>query len=396
MRRISLLDALRALALLGIVIVHSHDHFNFYVYPPPAGGIIGMLDSAATWAYEHLFVSKAFLLFSFLFGLSFFIQLDRAEQRGIDFRARFMWRLLLLLLLGMVHTLFYDGDILTIFGILGIILIPLYKIPKWLLLVLSGLFLARIPSLWELAASLWTGKEAPLHLFNYSFEAAGPRKESVYATGSFLDVARWNLSYGQTGKWKFFIESGRIWQTLGLFILGTWAGRQRLFENVREHLSFFRKLVIAALFIWVATLAISPLLSQLHHPISSPLIALTTSWGNLAYISAFVATICIASTSPHAEKFINALAPVGKITLTCYVSQSIIFTFLYFGWGLGLAPYMGSFLSVASAIILFAIQATLCRLWLKKCLYGPLEWLWRSGTQCHWQPMKKNRSPRND
>ena len=97
--RITILDILRALALLGIVIVHTHDHFNLYLPMPPAEGWQAAANSAADWAYEHLFVSKSFLLFSFLFGLSFFIQLDRREQQGIDFRKRFMWRLTLLFLL---------------------------------------------------------------------------------------------------------------------------------------------------------------------------------------------------------------------------------------------------------------------------------------------------------
>ena len=79
--RITILDILRALALLGIVIVHTHDHFNLYLPMPPAEGWQAAANSAADWAYEHLFVSKSFLLFSFLFGLSFFIQLDRRGNR---------------------------------------------------------------------------------------------------------------------------------------------------------------------------------------------------------------------------------------------------------------------------------------------------------------------------
>lgn len=391
MRRISLLDALRALALLGIVIVHSHDHFNFYVYPEQSGGLTGELNRMATWVYEYFFVSKAFLLFSFLFGLSFFIQLDRAEQRGVDFRARFMWRLMLLFLLGLCHTLFYDGDILTIFGILGVVLIPLYKAPKPVLLVLAALLLARIPSLWEIAWGWHSGSASPLCLFNYSFEAAGPSREFVDANGSFLEVARWNLSYGQTGKWKFFIESGRIWQTLGLFVLGVWAGRQRLFEHVEAHLGWFRKLLVAGIALCLICLLASHVF-HLPESVDAPVRGILNSWGNLGYSAAFVALVCLASTRRVFAPVVNMLAPVGKITLTCYVSQSVVFTFIYFGWGLGLASQMGTFLSVAAAVFLFVVQAILCRLWLKSFLYGPLEWLWRSGTQCRWQPMRRSRN----
>ena len=131
--RITILDILRALALLGIVIVHTHDHFNLYLPMPPAEGWQAAANSAADWAYEHLFVSKSFLLFSFLFGLSFFIQLDRREQQGIDFRKRFMWRLTLLFLLGLATL----GAVTAVIGaallILGLPLLLAKKHP-WIIL----------------------------------------------------------------------------------------------------------------------------------------------------------------------------------------------------------------------------------------------------------------------
>lgn len=74
------------------------------------------------------FRRRAFLVFSFLFGLSFFLQIDRASQRGVDFRLRFLWRLFLLFIIGLFHTCFYTHDILTTFAITGCLLIPLYKL----------------------------------------------------------------------------------------------------------------------------------------------------------------------------------------------------------------------------------------------------------------------------
>lgn len=174
--RITILDILRALALLGIVIVHTHDHFNLYLPMPPAEGWQAAANSAADWAYEHLFVSKSFLLFSFLFGLSFFIQLDRREQQGIDFRKRFMWRLTLLFLLGLAHTLFYDGDILTLFGTLGFALVMLYKCGTPLLITLCALCLIQPVMLMDLLnhaglAAWWPHSSGWFHTGS---PAAGP------------------------------------------------------------------------------------------------------------------------------------------------------------------------------------------------------------------------------
>lgn len=184
--RITILDILRALALLGIVIVHTHDHFNLYLPMPPAEGWQAAANSAADWAYEHLFVSKSFLLFSFLFGLSFFIQLDRREQQGIDFRKRFMWRLTLLFLLGLAHTLFYDGDILTLFGILGFALVMLYKCGTPLLITLCALCLLQPVMLMDLLnhaglADWWPHSSGWFHTAS---PAAGPTREFCTPTAA--------------------------------------------------------------------------------------------------------------------------------------------------------------------------------------------------------------------
>ena len=194
---------------------------------PPAEGWQAAANSAADWAYEHLFVSKSFLLFSFLFGLSFFIQLDRREQQGIDFRKRFMWRLTLLFLLGLAHTLFYDGDILTLFGTLGFALVMLYKCGTPLLITLCALCLIQPVMLMDLLnhaglADWWPHSSGWFHTGS---PAAGPTREFLYAHGSWGQAALWNLTQGQAGKWQFFLLSGRLWQTLGLFILGMLAGR---------------------------------------------------------------------------------------------------------------------------------------------------------------------------
>ena len=85
----------------------------------------------------------------------------------------------------------------------------------------------------------------------------------------------------------------------------------------------------------------------------------------------------------------------GKCTLTCYVTQTLVFTFLFFGWGLGLAQDMGPWPCLCAAVAVFLLQAWACRLWLSHFLYGPLEWLWRTATMCRMQPFCKRMSKEN-
>lgn len=390
--RITILDILRALALLGIVIVHTHDHFNLYLPASPAEGWQAAANAAADWMYEHLFVSKSFLLFSFLFGLSFFIQLDRQEQKGVDFRKRFMWRLTLLFLLGLAHTLFYDGDILTIFGVLGFVLVVLYRRSTTLLVILCLLCLMQPVTIMDALsrtgmADMWPHSSG---WFQPASPAAGPSREFLYAQGSWTEAAWWNLTLGQTGKWQFFLLSGRIWQTLGLFILGMLAGRWRIFMDAVNKRRLFLRMLGISLLLFLTVLSLRQLLpARLDSRLGADAAHLLLQWENLSYTAAFVAAAVLLFTHPGLPLPSVLLSSAGKCTLTCYVTQTLVFTFLFFGWGLGLAQDMGPWTCLCAAAAVFLLQAWVCRLWLKHFLYGPLEWLWRTGTMCRVQPFRK-------
>ncbi|WP_418670705.1 DUF418 domain-containing protein, partial [Akkermansia sp.] len=107
---------------------------------------------------------------------------------------------------------------------------------------------------------------------------------------------------------------------------------------------------------------------------------------NLSYVAAFVSGAVLLFSRPGLPLPSALLSSTGKCTLTCYVTQTLIFTFLFFGWGLGLAQSMGPWICLCSAVAVFCLQAWVCRQWLKHFLYGPLEWLWRTATMCRMQP----------
>lgn len=86
------------------------------------------IDKYAWDTIFFLFAGKAYATFSLLFGFSFYIQFHNAEKRGIDFRGRFAWRMCLLLLFAQLHALFYNGDILLLYAVVGFALIPVCKL----------------------------------------------------------------------------------------------------------------------------------------------------------------------------------------------------------------------------------------------------------------------------
>src|SRR5688572_11631364 len=130
--RLELVDALRGFALMGLFLVHMVELFELYWLAP-----------RPDWAFEWtmwLFAGKSFALFALCFGLSFYIIMDRARGRGVDFTGRFAWRLAILLALGLLHGLVYRGEILQILALLGLLLIPFDRVRDNRVLIGLALF----------------------------------------------------------------------------------------------------------------------------------------------------------------------------------------------------------------------------------------------------------------
>lgn len=126
--RLGVVDALRGFALLAIVLLHNLEHYNLFLVPENVPAWLQIIDKYAWDILFFLFAGKAYATFSLLFGFSFYIQFHNAEKRGIDFRGRFAWRMCLLFLFAQLHALFYNGDILLLYAVVGFALIPVCKL----------------------------------------------------------------------------------------------------------------------------------------------------------------------------------------------------------------------------------------------------------------------------
>ena len=101
--RISSIDALRGFSLIGIVLLHCMEHFDLTSYPEYASALMQKIDMGVYDVIRFFVQGKSYAIFSMLFGLSFFIQMDNQADKGVDFRLRFLWRMALLLVLGYVN-----------------------------------------------------------------------------------------------------------------------------------------------------------------------------------------------------------------------------------------------------------------------------------------------------
>lgn len=396
LKRIEIVDALRGFALAGIVIVHMVE--NYVGAPFPEGTMEathqGPLDYVVD-GFIFLFLrGKFFALFSFLFGLSFFIQMNKADQHGKDFKMRFLWRLVILLVIGFVHSLFYRGDILTIYALLGVLLIPFYRLNnRWLLIATSLLFLG-------IGRYLIFQINHGANLFmDGDFSTDSPIIRAYFdsiSNGSLWEVFKTNALEGHIMKMDFQLGVfSRGYLTFGFFLLGLYAGRRNFFrtfmtdKKTTRHILYFS----IALFL-VAILITASAFSKIGpQPTFDNWYAMIGLSGlDLLNIATTFIILCLFVMAYRLEKWrriLDTFRPYGRTALTNYVLQSIIGTFVFYGWGL---HYLGGLRNVTTfglSVLLVLIQLLISKWWMQHFYYGPLEWLWRSLTHFKKYPLKR-------
>src|SRR5690606_9396619 len=210
---------------------------QYFSMPPHIGQAMEPLfpafDKIVEWLRDHVISGRFINIFAFLFGLSFFIQMDRAAHKGIDFRQRFLWRMLLLFLIGMVGNAFFSGDIISIYAVFGAIMVFFQRAKNWVLLLLVGLLMIGTPRILQIAyKSVATQQSQDQQIGSADPPAALVRQHPP----SFWDTVIYNYSERLDRKLDYqFGLIGRGYLTLALFFLGLVVGRVRFFESLEAH-----------------------------------------------------------------------------------------------------------------------------------------------------------------
>lgn len=377
--RIDIVDALRGSALAAILLLHSLEHFDFLRYPPFAPDWLRTLDGHAKTTMFFLFGGKAYAVFAMMFGLSFFLIVDRAAKRGVDFRWRFLWRLGVLAIIGYVHSLLYCGDILSMLAVMGLPLVLFYNVDRRILGWVSFLLLLQLPFLWQLGRALLdTGyRPAPNHAGSYY----GPLM-TTFANNGLLDVIKGNAVNGHLGKWWWSIENGRCLQMWGLFIWGLWLGRARVFENPDSFVRLAKKALlfggIGFAIFYTAELNLNSWLPQ--GAVRRIMARLVNSYGDLSQMLVWAGGFVLLYHFTRVKRLLHLLVPYGRMSLTCYITQAIVWVPFYYHFGLGMFRHLGQFYSVLIGFGFLIVQLVFAHWWLKRFSYGPFEWIWRCGT----------------
>ena len=392
LERIAVVDVLRAFALLGIVITHAE--MGFLAGPPPGQDFMQLnaFDGAVHRFVAVFIESKFFSIFAFLFGLSFAIQLDRARQKGAAFGGRFAWRLIVLLFIGAAHQLLFNGDILMLYALLGLLLIPLGKVNTRVLFIVGLLLVLNVPGIVQGFASIHAAPPTPEQQqanaeIGALFMAKGQALYTAMRTGSLADIARVNFTDGLLMKSIYLAFSGRLWITFGCFLIGVCAWRAGLFEDSAGSRRFFGRLLVVGGAIAAATTAIT-LVVEPSSPVSGAWLGLASNVQKVALASSYVAGVTLLYWR-HSSGPLAQLAPLGKMGLTTYLLQSVFLAIVFYGVGFGMMGELGHAAATGIGIVFFVAQVFMARWWLARMSMGPVEWLWRSATQFRWQPLGK-------
>lgn len=321
--RIDILDVIRGFAIVSIMLLHNIEHFDVYYFSDQLPLWMVTLDKVIWDSMFFMFGGKSYAIFALMFGVTFAIQLTNQEQKGKPFRARFAWRLLLLFGFGVLNSAFFQGDILTIYAVIGLLLIPLTKLSEKTLLWI-GAILMLLPFEW---LNLFYALNHPLEKINdpVSWTYFGKMMEYI-PNESFINTVIGNLTNGKIGVLLWNWENGRFFTILGLFLFGFILGKRKLFVWSETSAPFWKRLFKIAIIAFIPLFLIQKYLDLLIQSdiILRSVMTIESAWTNFAFMLILVSGLTMLFQSNYLQKKLMYFSYFGRMSLSNYIIQSII------------------------------------------------------------------------
>jgi uncharacterized protein len=390
--RIVDVDVIRALALLGVLLANLDNAFRVPIAfdgPPPApphglervvGAVLGIVIRG-----------KAFSLFSILFGTGLAIFLERASAsrpRPLLLLAR---RLVVLLGFGVAHMLLlWNGDILSSYAIAGLLALGFLRRRPVVLWIGFAFSVISVPvALWLLTRHAGAAGADHAHATRHAVADT----VRVYGTGSYLEIVAFRVRemrqvyFGS----PFFVLS--LLREHGNMLLGILLWRSGIFGRVVA----WRRGLRWAVGIGLVVGAAFPIYRQVRLLLDGvpptarphPGLVVASSLSMLMLALAYAAGILLLLQRPRWRARLLRLAPAGRMAFTNYLMQSLVFSTVFYGYGLGLLGKLSGARTMAIGVAFYVLQVVMSALWLRRFRFGPLEWAWRSLTYGQRQPLRR-------
>ena len=379
--RIPEVDVLRGFALFGVFLV------NLFAFGGDASAWSAPIDQIV-WTLKHLFFeSKFWGLFSLLFGISCWLQ----------WRENLSWltavrRFLVLFIFGVGNALLFEGDILMLYAQLGLLLLILHRLPaRWLLAMALALFLV-----FPTAHTLYPDRgepDYPKDPVEAGLWLEEDREEGVYAADTLVEIIAWHAEALPEVPWADYQWPDSGLMVLAMFLLGFVMARTGWLERCLEKDSGAGQLAIRCWCVGLLLMAGERWLSftqgyrAFGEAIPSMAVQLT---GDLVFAVATLALVIawFLSVLSLAHRFarlriVKAMGAVGKMSLTMYLLQTLVMVVIFYSSGLGFAYALGPAELIPIAVVVYVLQMWLASQWFCYFQVGPMEWLWRWGSDGH-------------
>lgn len=384
--RIAVLDVLRGFALIGILLANLVSFVGYYELSFNAIRALPIVDRSLLFLIDWLVEGKFYALFSMLFGVGFHLQCERARRHGNIFLPIWYRRMLVLLVIGLLHMyLIWYGDILALYALLGLTLPFIAPLSSPALVRMIGVLLVMPLALHALQV-LTAGQP----FWNVASSAAAQLKDKLgFGDHSSLQMltssdAREVLAANVLGALQrpmSYLRSGRYFQVLGFFLLGLWLARSFL-PLLRDGSPLpdrgWKICAVIGLgtnfpYAWIKYLTGTPFSADAIGLFQG----LVYHIGSVTLALAYAGALAKAWQQRRLRAGFTRLATLGRMALSCYLSQNLINVLLFYGYGLSLIGQVPFALIPVIAMLILLTQWLLCRWWLQRFEQGPLEYCWR-------------------
>lgn len=370
--RILAIDALRGIALFGILLVNIIDMGGPIAMDRPMTVPTFADPDWQVWTISQLFVTGTMRgLFSMLFGIG--LLLFMGEEEGAGRTRLYLRRLCWLFLFGLIDgtLLLWPGDILLTYALAGLLLIPLRKLAPTELCAAAAVILLLI--------SIWGAFEASAITYdNTTYSPAMIAREGASRLGGYEA----NLIYMSVVSWAWTANAFTLrWMgdASGFMLIGMALYRLGLF-GADASPRLLRQIAAIGYAVGIVLRLIHTALTLAHEGVPTPIGSFLDQPGRLAMTLGHVALFLLLWRGQVFRRWMQPLARAGRMALSLYLGQSIIGALIFAGFGLGLWNLLGWPQLWGIAVLIFAGQLIFAWLWFGRFRYGPLEWLWRWGT----------------
>ena len=389
-KRLKVLDAMRGFALLGVCLANYKELtlYAFYDVEHTTNVEVSMMDQITNFLMYLLVDGKFYTIFSILFGIGFSIIIGNVMERGANGMSIFYRRMLILLCIGFAHLmLLWSGDILMLYAAMGMILPLFWRCSPKAILRWAGFFLflpvitSSLVYALDLQPCAWFFSQMDYWQTRFGI---GDWGTWLHESQSYSDLLKF-LVMGAFERMTEFISSDRYFKVLGLFLVGLWIGKKKIFNDIELHSQFLKRIMMFGFAIGIPFAIIHAYDAVNGYQLALPLHTIIEMMNIYPLGCAYMAAFAL-----YGKRIYTPFAYPGKMALTCYISQSAIAVVLFYGVGFGWGMQLTMPEVVCSAIGVYLLEVGCAYLWLRCFTYGPLEWIWRMLTYSKWLPIIKS------